>query len=161
MTDNVVQLKNENILKFEIATEDGKKTGDFLEFDLEDIELPFKYQELLEKMKKSRINFKNQLTIIDKKQDHKGKKVLSSNEEAKLRAINNFFKEQADIYNIFLGENGVQKLLHGRNLRWSTIDEIDEIIEKQIAPKLDLTMKSIEEKIKNKYSNIKEDNVIE
>ena len=58
MTDNVIQLKNENILKFEIATEDGKKTGDFLEFDLEDIELPFKYQELLEKMKKSRIKNK-------------------------------------------------------------------------------------------------------
>lgn len=161
MTDNVIQLKNENILKFEIATEDGKKTGDFLEFDLEDIELPFKYQELLEKMKKSRINLKNQLTIIDKKQDHKGKKPLSSNEEAKLKAINGFFKEQVNIYNIFLGENGVQKLLHGRNLRWSTISEIDEIIEKQIAPKLDLTMKSIEEKIKNKYSNIKEDKVIE
>lgn len=161
MTDNVIQLKNENILKFEIATEDGKKTGDFLEFDLEDIELPFKYQELLEKMKKSRINLKNQLTIIDKKQDHKGKKALSSNEEAKLRAINNFFKERVDIYNVFLGENGVQKLLHGRNLRWSTISEIDEIIEKQIAPKLDLTMKNIENKIKSKYSNIKEDNVIE
>ena len=164
MTDNTVQkigLKNENILKLEIVDEKGNSTGEYLEFDLEDIEIPFKYQEIIERLKKSRNNLKNQFTIIEKKQDHKGKKLMSSNEEEKLKALNNFYKEQVEIYNIFLGENGVQKLLNGRKLRWTTLSEIDELIEKQIAPQLDLTMADITKKIKSKYSNKKEDNVLE
>ena len=164
MTDNTIQkigLKNENILNLEIVDEKGNSTGEFLEFDLEDIELPFKYQEILEKLKKSRQNLKNQFVIIEKKQDHKGKKLMSSNEEEKLKALNNFYKEQVEIYNIFLGENGVQKLLNGRKLRWTTLNEIDELIEKQIAPQLNITMDDITKKIKSKYSNKKEDNVLE
>ena len=164
MTDNTVQkigLKNENLLKLEIVDEKGNSTGEFLEFDLEDINLPFKYQEIIERLKKSRQNLKNQFTIIEKKQDHKGKKLMSSNEEEKLRALNKFYNEQVETYNIFLGENGVQKLLNGRKLRWTTLSEIDELIEKQIAPQLDLTMKDITKKIKSKYSNKKEDNVLE
>ena len=156
-----IGLKNENILKLEIVNEIGESTGNYLEFDLEDITLPFKYQEIIERLKKSRQNLKNQFTIIEKKQDHKGKKLMSSNEEEKLKALNNFYKEQVEIYNIFLGENGVQKLLNGRNLRWTTLNEIDELIEKQIAPQLDLTRKDITKKIKSKYSNKKEDNVLE
>ena len=164
MIDNTVQkigLKNENILKLEIVNEIGESTGNYLEFDLEDITLPFKYQEIIERLKKSRQNLKNQFSIIEKKQDHKGKKLMSSNEEEKLKALNNFYKEQVEIYNIFLGENGVQKLLNGRKLRWTTLSEIDELIEKQIAPQLDLTMQDITKKIKSKYSNKKEDNVLE
>ena len=164
MTDNTVQkigLKNENILKLEIVDETGNSTGEFLEFDLEDIELPFKYQEIIERLKKSRQNLKNQFAIIEKKQDHKGKKLLSFNEEAKLKALTKFYKEQEEIYNIFLGKDGVKKLLNGRNLRWTTLSEIDELIEKQIAPQLNVTMDDITKKIKSKYSNKKEDNVLE
>ena len=164
MTDNTIQkigLKNENILKLEIVDEKGNSKGEFLEFDLEDIELPFKYQEIIEKLKKSRQNLKNQFTIIEKKQDHKGKKLMSYNEEEKLKALNNFYNEQVEIYNIFLGENGVQKLLNGRKLRWTTLTEIDELIEKQIAPQLNVTMDDITKKIKSKYSNKKEDNILE
>ena len=61
---------------------------------------------------------------------------------------------------MFLGENGVQKLLNGRKLRWTTLKEIDELIEKQITPKLDITMKNITNKIKGKYSDKKE-NILE
>lgn len=164
MTDNTIQkigLKNENILKLEIVNEIGESTGNYLEFDLEDITLPFKYQEIIERLKKSRQNLKNQFTIIEKKQDHKGKKLMSSNEEEKLKALNNFYNEQVEIYNIFLGENGVQKLLNGRKLRWTTLTEIDELIEKQIAPQLNVTMDDITKKIKSKYSNKKEDNILE
>ena len=161
MEQKQIRLKDDNTLKLEIVDSNGVSTGEFLEFQLEDIELPFKYQEIIERLKKSRQNLKNQFTIIEKKQDHKGKKLMSSNEEEKLKALNNFYKEQVEIYNVFLGENGVQKLLNGRKLRWTTLSEIDELIEKQIAPQLDLTMKDITKKIKSKYSNKKEDNVLE
>lgn len=87
--------------------------------------------------------------------------MLSFNEEEKLKALNKFYQEQVEIYNIFLGKNGVQKLLAGRNLRWSTLREIDELIEKQIIPQLNITMDDITKKIKSKYSDEKEDNVLE
>lgn len=161
MEQKQIRLKDDDTLKLEIVDSNGVSTGEFLEFQLEDIELPFKYQEIIERLKKSRQNLKNQFTIIEKKQDHKGKKLMSSNEEEKLKALNNFYKEQVEIYNIFLGENGVQKLLNGRKLRWTTLTEIDELIEKQIAPQLNVTMDDITKKIKSKYSNKKEDNILE
>lgn len=156
-----IGLKNENILKLEVVDENGKSTGEFLEFDLEDIELPFKYQDILVRLQKSRQKLKNQFSVIDARPDRKGKKALSFNEEEKLKALNKFYQEQVEIYNIFLGKNGVQKLLAGRNLRWSTLSEIDELIEKQIIPQLNDTMEDITKKIKSKYSNEKEDNVLE
>ena len=162
-SDNYIQLKNENVIRFEIKDMDGVPTGEYLEFDLEDIELPLIYQDIIEEDKRNRANLKNQLLIIDKKQDHKGKKLLSSNEEEKINAINDFFKVEVEIYNKFLGKNGVQKLLCGRKLRWTTLEEISEIIEKVIAPQLNITMDNITNKIKNKYGKKieKEENTLE
>lgn len=150
--ENFIKLNKDDVLRLGIKTSDDKDTGEFLEFDLSDIELPLRYQELLEKDKKSKEYLKNDFFMIDKRQDVKGKKLLSKNEEDKIKAINEFFKRETEIYNMFLGENGVQKLLNGRKLGWTSLREIDEIIEKQIVPYLDLNMKSIQEKIKEKYS---------
>ena len=151
MTDNFIQLGKNDALRLEIRTEDGKETGEYLEFDLGDIELPLRYQELMEKDKKNKEQLRNQILIIDKRQDVKGKKLLSKNEEDKIKALNEFFKKEIEVYDMFLGENGVNKLLNGRKFTWTTLQEIDEIIEKQIAPHLDVNMKSITDKVKQKY----------
>ena len=159
--DNYIQLKrNEDILRLGIKDEEGNDTGNYLEFNLEDIELPLRYQELLEKDKKNRLNLKNQITIIDKQQDHKGKKLLSSKQEAKIKAMNEFYKQEVEVYNMFLGENGVKKLLNGRALSWGTLEEIDTIIEEAIMPKLKINAENIKEKIVSKYS-VQRDDVIE
>lgn len=152
MTENFIQLKRDDVLRLGIKTEDGTPTGEFLEFYLEDIELPLKYQELIEKDKKNKENLKNQLFIIDKRQDVKGKKLLSKNEEDKIKAINDFFKKEIEIYNMFLGENGVQKLLNGKKFGWTSLSEIDEIIEKQIMPYVNVNMNKIQDKVKSKYN---------
>ena len=88
MTDNFIQLSKGNVLTLKIKTVEGKETGEVLEFDLEDIELPLKYQELLEKDKKNKENLRNQFLIIDRRQDVKGKKLFSRNEEDKIKALN-------------------------------------------------------------------------
>ena len=152
MTDNVIKLNKDNILRLGIQTADGKDTGEVLEFDLEDLELPLRYQELLEKDKKNKEYLRNEMVIIDKREDVKGKKLLSKNEEDKIKAIQEFFRKEVEVYNMFLGENGVQKLLNGRKLGWTTLQEIDEIIETQIAPHLDMSMEKITQKVKDKYS---------
>ena len=161
-SDNEIQLKrNEDLLRLKIVEENVKDTGNYLEFNLEDIELPIKWQELIEEDKKNRAYLRNQFTIIEKKEDHKGKKLLSANEEAKVRAMQDFYKKEVEIYNMFLGENGVQKLLNGRQLSWSTLEEIDSIIVEAILPKLEINANNIKEKIMKKYSNSKEGGVIE
>lgn len=156
-----IRLKESNVLKFGIKDANGEDTGNYLEFDLEDIELPLRYQELIEEDKKNRAYLKNQFTIIDRRQDHKGKKLLSANEEEKIKVLNVFYKKQEQIYDMFLGEGGVKKILNGRRLGLSTFDEIDEIIEKYIAPKLKVNADEIKKKIMNKYSKGKEEGLID
>lgn len=153
MTDNFIKLNKDNILRLGIMTADGKDTGEVLEFDLEDIELPLKYQELLERDKKNKEYLRNQMIIIDKRQDVKGKKLLSKNKEDKIKALDNFFKEEIKVYDMFLGDDGVKKLLNGRKIGWATLQEIDEIIGKQIAPHIDISMDKITQKVKEKYGN--------
>lgn len=152
MTDNFIQLKKSDVLRLGIRTEEGKDTGEYLEFQLDDIELPLKYQELIEKDKKNKEQLRNQMLIIDRRQDVKGKKLLSKNEEDKIKALNEFFIKEVEVYNMFLGARGVEKLLNGRKFTWTTLQEIDEIIEKQIAPHLEVNMKNITDKVKEKYS---------
>ena len=154
MTDNFIQLKKDNLLRIGIKDSEGKDTGEVLTFDLEDVELLLHYQEAQEKMKKNKQWLKNQLLIIEKRQDVKGKKLLSKNEEDYFKAIDEFCKRQEEAYNIFLGENGVKKLLNGRKMGWTTLDEIDEIINTQLLPYIIEHTKSIKEKIKDKYGNI-------
>lgn len=150
--ENFIQLNKDDVLRLGIKTSDGKDTGEFLEFDLSDIELPLRYQELLEKDKKNKEHLRNQILIIDKREDVKGKKLLTKNEEDKIKALNDFFIKEIEVYNMFLGARGVEKLLNGRKFTWTTLQEIDEIIEKQITPHLDISMKKITDKVKEKYS---------
>lgn len=158
MTDNFIKLNKDNILRLRIETNEGTDTGEVLEFDLEDIELPLKYQEMLETDKKNKEHLRNQMLMIDKREDVKGKKLLSKNEEDKIKALNEFFNKEVEVYNMFLGENGVQKLLNGRKLGWTTLQEIDEIISKQISPYLNTNMEDITKKVKEKYGQAVERN---
>ena len=153
MTDNFIQLNKSDVLTLKIKDANGNLTGEELTFDLEDIELPLRYQEMAEKDKKNKEQLRNQMIIIDKRQDVKGKKLFSKNMEDKIKAVNDFFKKEVEIYNMFLGERGVEKLLNGRRLGWTSLQEIDEIIENQIYPYIDIDFNNISKKIKQKYDD--------
>ena len=162
-SDNVIQLKQaKDVLRLKIKDENGNDTGNFLEFNLGDLDYLLVLQDMMEADKKNREYLKNQYIIIDKKEDHKGKKLFSSNEEAKIKATNEFYKKEAEIYDMFLGKDGVKKLLNGRKLTLARLDEIDEIIEKAILPKLQIKAEDIKKNIMEKYSNKeRRDDVIE
>lgn len=161
MNEKEIILNKDDTLVLKIKTSEGEYTGEQLEFSLSDIELPLRYQELMEKDKKNKEALKNLFLIIDKRQDVKGKKLLSKNEEDKIKAINEFFKKEIEVYNMFLGERGVEKLLNGRKIGWNTLEEIDEIIEKQITPYLQTNMDDITKKVKEKYQQaLNKDKVI-
>ena len=151
MMDNYIQLNKDDRLKLEIVTDKGEKTGEYLIFDLEDIELPLKYQQLLEDEKKNKQWLRNQQIIIEKRQDVKGKKLMSKNEEDLMRVLNDFYKKEEEIYDMFLGKGGVKKLLNGRPMGWTRFKEINDLIDKYIMPKLDVKKNDIRDKIKSIY----------
>lgn len=152
MTDNYIQINDSDIVRLKIKTKDGEFTGEELTFDLNDIELPLTYQNMLFKIQKNKEKLLNDYRVIDKREDIKGKKMFSKNQEDKFKAYSEFCNKMIEAYNMFLGENGVQKLLNGRKLGWTTLQEIDEIIDNQIAPHITMTMDDITNKITQKYS---------
>lgn len=153
MTDNIIQVKNDKVRRLKIVDINGEPTGDYLEFQIDDIELPLKYQEIQEQIKKNQMWIKNQLSLIKKRPDVKGKKLMSKNEEDIIKAINEFYKKQEQVYNMFLGKDGIKKLLCGRKMSWETFSEVDEIIEKQILPYINQDAESLIDRITKKYSN--------
>ena len=96
MTD-FIQLKKDNILRIGIKDTNGNDTGEHLEFDLEDIELPLRLNECEIKHKKNIEYLKNQFVLIDKKEDKKGKFILSSKEEEKLKTLKEFYKRETEV----------------------------------------------------------------
>lgn len=156
-----IQLKKDNILRIGIKDTDGNDTGEHLEFDLEDIELPLKLNESEIKHRKNYEYLRNQFIIIDKKEDKKGKFMLSWREEEKVKALQEFYKREMEAMDLFLGEGATNKLLNGRKPYYSMYDDIMDIIE-PIMPKLEVNADSIINKIKNKYSEkTNEKNVLE
>ncbi len=159
MTD-FIQLKKNNIIRIGIKDYDGKETGEHLEFDLEDIELPLKYQECEERHRKNVQYVKMQFAIIDKKEDKRGKKLLSANEEEKIKVVSEFYKREMEALDLFVGEGGTKKLLNGRKPYYSMYDDINEML-KPVMPIIEKGFGDIETKIKDKYKNVnKESNVL-
>lgn len=157
--ENFIQLKKDNITRIGIRDAQGNDTGEFLEFDLEDIEFPLRLQKCEADHKKNLLNLKNQYVIIDKKEDHKGKMLLSWKEEEKIKALQEFYKKEEDALDLFLGKGGTRKLLNGRNPYFSMFEDISDMLE-PILPIIQRSSESITEKIKAKYQN-KRDDVIE
>jgi hypothetical protein len=151
-----------NVLKLWIRTKDGKETGEYLEFNLKDIEVLDRYQKMITENNKNKQWIENQFVIINKKQDFKKKdKLMSNNEEAKYNALLQFYKRQKEVFDMFLGEGGVDKLLYGRKLEWGTLNEIGTIIKEQIAPYLKTNMDNIAKEIKEKYNFTNKGDVLE
>lgn len=154
-----IQLKKNNILKIGIKNSDGKDTGNFLEFDLEDIELGLKLNQCQKKHNENVQNVKRQFIIIDKKQDKKGKQLLSWKEEEKIKVLKQFYKDEADALDLFLGKGGTKKLLNGRNPYWTMYDDINEML-KPILPKIKLSMDGVVDKIKSKYKSTGKEDIL-
>ena len=151
--ENFIQLKKDSILRIGIKDIDGNDTGEHLEFDMEDINLALRLNECDEKHRKNLEFLRNQFIIIDKKEDKKGKKILSWKEEEKLKVLQEFYKREMEALDLFLGENGTKKLLNGRNPYYSMYEDINDML-KPILPKLKLRADDIAKKIKDKYSNV-------
>ncbi len=156
-----IQLKeNTSLKRFGIRTSDGQDTGEYIEIDIEDFDLPFKANECQKKHINNYNQLKNQLYIISQKQDSKDKnEFLSENQKATLEAYKEFYKAEENALDEFLGDGATKKLLGGRKPYITMYDDINEYLE-QIAPILKDAQSHLEERIKTKYKVEKEDNIL-
>ena len=157
---NLKQRKD--ILKLGFKDEEGNVILDnngneiFLEFECGDVELPLRYNRCVNLINQARNSLKNKFIIIDKKQDKKGKQFLSSNEEEKVKALKQFYKDMEIAMDLFLGEGGTRKFLNGRNPYWEMWDDISETL-KPYNDRLKLTVTNMADRIKEKYGTNESD----
>lgn len=148
---DAIQLKkSDSILKFEIIDENNASTGEYLEFDLEDVELPLRLSEAQEKHNENLRNLKSQMIIIDKEPDEEKTGMLTKNQIKKYKAIQEFYKKETEALDLFLGEGGTAKLLNGRKPFYTMYDYINELL-KPILPKLNAATDNVVKSIKDKY----------
>ena len=139
-----IRVEKKNIYTIEV-----NDSGDTIEFDLEDIGLNFKLLKALKEIDRISNYMQNEMTIINKRQDVKGK-YLTKNEEDTLYLWNKAFKDMRNAMDMFLGEGACQKIFGDRNY----LGMFDDLIE-QLEPhlkKMKISYNDIKKKIENKYS---------
>lgn len=155
MEENFIQLKKRNTFKIGIKDENGIPKKDengnlvYLEIDLEDIELPLKFNKCEFLIRKAQQDLKWDFLAIDKRQDIKGKMLISKNDEDKMKAINKYYKTMEEAMDLLLGKGAVQKIF-GDNRYYAMYEDLNEMLT-PIMPKLKLNSKAITDKIKSKY----------
>lgn len=157
-----VKLKGSNILEIGIQDYKGNPTGEVLTFDIEDIEIAEKWNACAEKHYDNVKRFKFDIAVIEKKQDviKKGS-LMSENEKAKIKRIREFYKDEMEALDLFLGENGTTKMLAGRKPYISMYDDITDALEKDVLPHLKTNYQSLVDKIKTKYKVETAENIID
>lgn len=149
-----IQLKQDNLFKIGIKNAEGEDTGEIITIDLEDIKLPLRCQESEKMIKDNNKWLQAQRIMIEKRPDKKGKKLLSANEEALLKLVNEYYEKQTKAYELVLGEGAIKKILCGREMYITFFMDLDKEMEK-LKPLLNKNALDIKEKIKSiatKYS---------
>lgn len=150
--ENFIQLKKDNIVRIGIKDADGNVLNEHLEFDLEDINLPLKLNKMEIEHKKNLNSLKIQLSALEKKEDKKGKYLLSWKEEEGLKILKTFYEKEMDALDLFIGKGMTKVLLNGREPYYNMYDDIAEILE-PIFPLLEKNFDNIINKVKDKYSS--------
>ena len=143
-----IQLKQDNLFKIGIKNAEGKDTGEIITIDLEDIKLPLRCQESEKMIKDNNRWLQAQRIMIEKRPDKKGKKLLSANEEALLKLVNEYYEKQTKAYELVLGEGAIKKILCGREMYITFFSDL-EVQMKKLRPKLNQNVVDIKEKIKS------------
>lgn len=163
--ENFIQLKKlDNVLRFGIKDENGNDTGKYLTFNLEQVNYPLKLQECVEMHKKNIKWERDTMLVLDKKEDRKGKKLLSWKQKEGIKVEEEFYKKEMEAMDLFLGKGATQMILdcYGIEPYYSMFDDITEMIQ-PIMPKIQDNaeyLKNKHKEIMKKYSSQEESNVL-
>ena len=143
-------MESLRIERKDIYTIEVNDKGETIEFDLVDVELPFKADRAFREISKVESDLNAKLVIIDKKQDHPIKgSIMTANEEARLNAYKEAFLRMRAAADAFLGDGACQKIFGDRNYLEMFTD-----LAEALAPhmeKMQLNSEGIRKRIKDKY----------
>ena len=143
-------MESLRIERKDIYTIEVNDKGETIEFDLVDVELPFKCDRAFSEVARIEKELKAKLVIIDKQQDHKLKnRTMTANEEARITAYKNAFMEMRVAMDGFLGEGACQKIFGDRNYLEMFNDLFDAL--KPHLEKMEINTAGIAKRIKAKY----------
>ena len=144
-------MESIRIERKDVYTIEVNDNGDTIEFDLLDIELPFKCERALSEINRIYRELKAKLVVIEKKTDHQlDGEFMTANEKAKLDAHRTAFKEMRVAMDAFLGDGACQKIFGDRNYL-EMFDDLMEALEPHFE-KMKLNTEGIANRIKAKYS---------
>lgn len=154
----MIKLKKDNVLREPLYDEKGELTSFEFVFDMEDIELPLRIDQAYYEHKKNLQSIKNQIRIIDKKEDRKNDGILTWKERQKLLAYKEYYERDIKAMDMIIGEGKTMEFLKAvrRKPYYSMFDDICDLLE-PLMPKLKSITEDITEKIKEKYDKKEED----
>lgn len=139
------------IEKRDVYTIEVNDKGETIEFDLVDIELPFRCAKAVREVDRIAKELNAKLVIIGKRDDHQLKgDVMTANERDTLEAHRIAFKEMRVAMDAFLGDGACQKIFGDRDY----IEMYNDLME-QLEPhleKMKINYQGIRERIESRYS---------
>ena len=151
-------MESLRIERKDIYTIEVNDKGEIIEFDLVDVELPFKCEKAWADVNRIGKELQAQLVIINKQEDTKQNgKLMTMKEEKTIEAYRKAFKEMRVAMDCFLGDGACQKIFGDRNYLEMFNDLFDAL--KPHLEKMELNAHGIMDRIKNKYGK-KDDGVL-
>lgn len=154
---NKLRIEKKDIYQIEVNDK-----GEYIEFDLADINLSFKCMEALESIEKLKKESLMKENIIKKKQDVKDK-YMTRNQKELLKLWKKTFEDMRKAMDKFLGEGACQKIFGDRNY----LEMFDDLVQELKRPReelggkshfdnLNLTFEGMRDRIAKKYDNMKD-----
>ena len=150
---NSIRVRNKDTYIIEV-----NDNGDTIEFDITDIELPFKLERAQKMAQEAKKWLKSQQVIISKKQDTAKKgDLMTVKERATLEAYRECFKRMRDAIDEFAGKGASDKIFGDKNYLEMFNDFMEEM--QPHFDKMELKGIDIRKKIEEKYSDATEDEI--
>lgn len=148
-----IRVQNKDIYRIEVNDK-----GECIQFDLTDIELPFRLEKSKNMVNDAEQWLKGQILIIGKREDVPGKDGgLSANERAQLEAYREFFRRMRAAIDVLAGKDAAQKIFGEQNY----VGMFNDFME-QMAPhfdKMQLKGIDIKKRIEEKYGEKADDEI--
>lgn len=150
---NSIRVRNKDTYIIEV-----NDNGDTIEFDITDIELPFKLERAQQKAREAQKWLKAQQVIISKKQDTAKKgDFMTVKERATLEAYRECFKKMRAAIDEFAGAGASDKIFGNQNYLEMFNDFIEEM--EPHFDKMELKGIDIRKKIEEKYGDAAGDEI--
>lgn len=135
-----IRINKDDVYRIEV-----NDNGDYIEFDLLDIELPVKCLNTAKELKKQQ-DFYNKKIIALEKEYKDNQELLFVNQT---KASKDFCNKMRQVFDEFLGEGACQKIFGNVN-RIGMFDELFEQLEPHFE-KIKINLPKVKEKLINKY----------